>query len=110
MLRFLISCLSTLALLASGLLLWQSDFFPEKLPHNIGAWMTGFFGLFHEPFAAMSLFGLTALMVIGSWFINEFILSLVFSIVAAMLTWACLIGFLALHYPPIQHFIQSLGK
>ena len=110
MLRFFISCLSTLALLAGGLLLWQSDFFPEKLPHGIGAWITGIFGLFHDPFAATFLYGLTSLIVLGSWFVTEFVVGLVYAVIAAMLVWTCLLGFLALHYPPVQHFIQALGK
>ncbi len=110
MLRLFLNSLSSLALLASGLLLWQSDFFPEKLPHAIGAWLAGLFGLFHEPYTAMILYGLTLLIVIGSWFITEILLSLLYSIVAAGMAWICLLGFLSVHYPPIYHYIQTLAK
>ena len=110
MLRFLISCISTLSLLASGLLLWQSDFFPEKLPHGLGTWIAAFFSLFHEPFMAMFLYGLTLLVVVGSWFITEIVLSLLYSTVAAGLSFLCLLGFLSVHYPPIYQYIQALAK
>jgi hypothetical protein len=110
MLRFLISCLSTLSLLASGILLWQSDFFPEKLPHGIGTLLAAFFSLFHEPFAAMTLYALTLFIVLGSWFITEIVLSLAYSIVAAGLSFLCLMGFLSVHYPPIYQYIQALAK
>jgi hypothetical protein len=110
MLRFLISCISTVSLLASGLLLWQSDFFPEKLPHGLGTWIAVFFSLFHEPFMAMTLYGLTLLVVLGSWFITEIVLSLVYSVAAAVLSFLCLLGFLSVHYPPIYQYIQALAK
>lgn len=110
MLKFLISCISTLSLLASGLLLWRSDFFPEKLPSGLGTWIAAFFGLFHDPFAAMFLYGLTLVVAVGSWFITEIVLSLVWSIVAAGLSFVCLLGLLSVHYPPLYQYIQALAK
>ena len=110
MLRFLISCVSTISLLASGLLLWQSDFFPEKLPRGMGTWIAAFFSLFHDPFTAMFLYGLTLVVVMGSWFITEIVLSLFYSLVAAGLSFLCLLGFLSVHYPPIYQYIQALTK
>ena len=110
MLRFLISCISTISLLASGLLLWQSDFFPEKLPQGIGTWIAAFFSLFREPLMAMFLYGLTLLVVLGSWFITEIVLSLLYSIAAAALSIIVLLGFLSVHYPPIYQYIQALAK
>lgn len=110
MLRFLISCISTLSLLASGLLLWQSDFFPEKLPDGLGAWLASFFGLFHDPMMAMFLYGMTLVVVAGSWFITEIVLSLLYSLVAAGLSLLCLLGFLSVHYPPLFLYIQALAK
>lgn len=110
MLRFLLSCLSTLSLLASGFLLWRSDFFPEKLPHSIGTWIAAFFSLFHEPFAAMFIYGLTLVVVLGSWFITEIVLSLLYAIVAAGLSFLCLLGFLSVHYPPLYQYLQALAK
>jgi hypothetical protein len=110
MLRFLISCISSLSLLASGFLLWRSDFFPEKLPSGVGTWIAAFFSVFHEPFTAMFLYGLTLLVVLGSWFITEIVLSLVYSIVAAGLSFLCLLGFLSVHYPPIYQYFQALAK
>jgi hypothetical protein len=110
MLRFLISCISTLSLLASGVLLWQSDFFPEKLPGGLGTWIAAFFSLFHDPFMAMCLYGLTLVVVLGSWFITEIVLSLLYSLVAACLSFLCLMGFLSVHYPPIYQYIQALAK
>lgn len=108
MLRFLISCVSTLSLLASGLFLWRSDFFPENLPVGLGGWLAAFFGFFHEPMMAMFLFGLTLVVVVGSWFITEIVLSLAYSIVAAGLSFLCLLGFLSVHYPGIHRYIQAL--
>ena len=110
MLRFFISCISTLSLLASGFLLWRSDFFPEKLPHGLGTWIAAFFSLFHDPFMAMSLYGLTLLVVLGSWFITEIVLSLLYSAIAAGLSFMCLLGFLSIHYPPVYQYIQALAK
>ena len=110
MLKFLLSCVSTVSVLASGLLLWRSDFFPEKLPGGLGAWLASFFGLFHDPFASMCLYGLTLAVVMGSWFITEIVLSLVYSILAAALSFLCLLGFLTVHYPPLYQYIQALAK
>jgi hypothetical protein len=110
MLKFLISCVSTISLVASGLLLWRSDFFPEKLPAGLGTWIAAVFGLFHEPFAAMILYALTLVVVMGSWFITEIILSLLYSIVAAGLSFLCLLGFISVHYPPLYQYIQALAK
>lgn len=110
MLKFLLSCISTVSVLASGLLLWRTDFFPEKLPAGLGAWLAAFFGLFHDPFAAMFLYGLTLVVVVGSWFITEIVLSLAYSLVAAALSFLCLLGFLTVHYPPLYQYIQALAK
>lgn len=110
MLRFLISCISTISVLASGLLLWQSDFFPEKLPPSLGSWMASFFSLFRDPYVAMILYALTLLVVLGSYFITEIVLSLAYSIVAAGLAVLVLIGFLSVHFPPIYLWMQTLSK
>jgi hypothetical protein len=110
MLRFLISSVSTLSLLISGFLLWRSDFFPEKLPGGLGNWIAAVFSLFHDPFMAMFLYGLTLVVVLGSWFITEIVLSLIYSIVAAGLSFLCLLGFLSVHYPPLYQYLQGLAK
>lgn len=110
MLKFLLSSVSTVSVLASGLLLWRSDFFPEKLPGGLGTWVAGFFGLFHDPFTGMVLYGLTLLVVMGSWFISEILLSFVYSVAAAALSFLCLLGFLSVHYPPLYQYIQALAK
>ena len=110
MLRFLISCVSTLSLLASGFLLWQSDFFPEKLPHGLGTWIAAFFSLFHDPMMAMFLYGMTLVVVLGSWFITEIVLSLLYSLVAAALSFLVLMGFLSVHYPPLYQYLQALAR
>ena len=106
----MISCISTISLLASGLLLWQSDFFPEKLPRGMGTWIAAFFSLFHDPFMAFTFYGLTLLVVLGSWFITEIVLSLLYSLAAAALSFLCLLGFLSVHYPPVYQYIQALAK
>lgn len=110
MVKFLLSCISTVSVLASGLLLWRSDFFPEKLPTGLGTWIAAFFGLFHEPFAALFLYGLTLAVVLGSWFITEIVLSLLYAALAAALSFLCLLGFLTVHYPPLYQYIQALAK
>lgn len=110
MLRFLLSSLSSLSLLASGFMLWRSDFFPEKLPHGIGTLLAAFFSLFHEPFAAMTLYGLTLIVVLGSWFITEIVLSLAYALIATGLAFLCFIGFLSVHSPAIYQYIQALAK
>lgn len=110
MIRFFVSCLSTLSLMASGLLLWRSDFFPEQLPSSPGKWALAFFDLFHNPFMAMTLYGLTLVVVLGSWFITEIVLSLAYSLLAGGLALLCLLGFLSVHYPPIQHYFQAFSR
>jgi len=109
-LKFLLSCVSTVSVLASGLMLWRTDFFPEKLPAGLGAWLAAFFGLFHDPFASLFLYGLTLAVVMGSWFITEIVLSLAYSILAAALSFLCLLGFLSVHYPPLYQYIQAIAK
>jgi hypothetical protein len=109
MIRFVVSSVSSLSLLACALLLWQSDFFPEQLPGSWGKWALAFFGLFHDPFVAMTLYGLTLLVVLGSWFITEIVLSLAYSIVAGGLSFLCLLGFLSVHYPPLLQYFQAMA-
>jgi hypothetical protein len=108
--KFLLSCISTLSAVAGGILLWRTDFFPEKLPHGLGAWIAAFFGLFHDPFAALFLYGLTLVVLLGSWFITEIVLSLVYSVVAAALSFLCLLGFISAYYPPLYQYIQALAR
>lgn len=110
MIKFALSGVSTLSLLASALLLWQSDFFPEQLPRSLAGWVLAFFSLFHEPFTAMTLYGLTVLVIAASWCVTELLLSLIFSIVSAALAFLCLLGFLSVHYEPLQHYMQTLAK
>lgn len=106
----MISSVSTLSMLASALLLWQSDFFPEKLPNSLALWALAFFSLFQDPFVAMTLYAFTAVIVMGSWFITELLLGFLYSIVAGGLSFLCLLGFLSVHYPPIQHYFQSMAR
>jgi ABC-type polysaccharide/polyol phosphate export permease len=110
MFRLLFSGFSTLSMLASALLLWQSDFFPEKLPNSLALWALAFFSLFQDPFVAMTLYGFTACVVLGSWFITELLLGFLYAILAALLAFGCLIGFLSVHYPPIQQYFQAMAQ
>lgn len=110
MFRLLLSGISTLSMLASALLLWQSDFFPEKLPDSLALWALAFFSLFQDPFVAMTLYAFTACVVLGSWFITELLLGFLYAAFAALLAFACLIGFLSVHYPPIQQYFQTLAQ
>jgi hypothetical protein len=109
MIKFVLSSVSTLSLLASALLLWQSDFFPEQLPRSVATWVLAFFSLFHEPFTALTIYGLTLMVVMGSWFITELLLSFIYSIAAAALSFLCLVGYLSVHYQPLQHWLQGLA-
>lgn len=110
MLKFLLSCVSTLSLLTGGLLLWRTDFFPEKLPTGLGTWVAAFFGLFHDPFTALCLYGFTLIVAVGAWFITELVLGLVWTAVAATLSFLCLLGLLSVHYPPLYQYVQALAK
>jgi hypothetical protein len=110
MFRLILSSISTLSMLASGLLLWQSDFFPEKLPDSLAYWALAFFSLFQDPFVAMTLFIFTGFVVMGSWFITDLLLGFLYSILAGGLAFLCLVGFVSVHYPPIQHYFQALVR
>ncbi len=110
MFRLIISSISTLSMLASALLLWQSDFFPEKLPNSLAMWALAFFSLFQDPFVAMTLYGFTVVIVMGSWFITDLLLGFAYSVVAGGLAFICLLGFLSVHYPPIQHYFQTFAR
>lgn len=110
MFRLILSSISTLSLLASGLLLWQSDFFPEKLPNSLALWALAFFSLFQDPFVAMTLYAFTLFVVMGSWFITDLLLGFLYACLAGVLAFLCLVGFLSVHYPPIQHYFQTLAQ
>ena len=110
MIRFFLSCMSTLSLLVSGFFLWRTHTIPDKLPHSIATWIAAFFGLFQDPFTGMVLFSLTLLVVLGSWFITEILLSLVYSIIASVLAFLCLLGLLSVHFPPLYQHIQAWIK
>ncbi|HLP43412.1 MAG TPA: hypothetical protein VK465_18055 [Fibrobacteria bacterium] len=108
MFRLILSSVSTLSLLASGLLLWQSDFFPEKLPNSLALWALAFFSLFQDPFMALTLLAFTCIVVMGSWFITDLLLGFLYSVLAGGLAALCLVGFLSVHFPPIQGYFQAL--
>lgn len=110
MFRLILSSISTLSMLASGLLLWQSDFFPEKLPDSLAYWALAFFSLFQDPFVAMTLYIFTGFVVMGSWFITDLLLGFLYSILAGGLAFLCLVGFVSVHYPPIQQYFQALVR
>jgi hypothetical protein len=53
---------------------------------------------------------MTLIVAVGAWFITEIVLSLLWSVVAATLSFLCLLGLLSVHYPPIYQYIQGLAK
>lgn len=110
MIRFFLSCISTLSLLVSGFLLWRTHLIPDKLPHGLGTLIAAFFGLFQDPFTGMVLYSLTLIVVLGSWFITEILLSLVYSILATILAFLCLLGLLSVQFPPLYQHIQAWVK
>ena len=108
MFRLMISSVSTLSMLASALLLWQSDFFPEKLP-NPWPWGPGLFQPVPGPFRGHDPVRLhrgggdgklvhhrtPARLPVLHWWPGPGLL--------------CLVGFLSVHYPPIQQYFQALA-
>ncbi len=108
MFRFLASALSSLSLLASGVLIWASDIFPQKLPGTAAGWVSTWFDLFQNPIFAFFIFVLALTVVMGSWFITEIVLGLAYSLVAATLAFVCFLGFLSLHYPALEFTLVNL--
>ncbi len=110
MIRFLASSVSSLSLLASGILIWQSGHFPERLPKDFSALVSAFFSLFQDPFAAGVIFVLVSVLVMAGWCITELLLGALYAIAAGALAFACLLGFLSTNYPNIQFYVQEFVK
>jgi len=90
-------------------MLWMSDFFPEKLPGGLAGWVEAFLKLFHEPFTAMAIYGLTLVIILASWLITEILFSLIFAILATGLSFMCLLGFLSVHFASLKDWLQALA-
>ena len=110
MIKLILSILSTLSLLASGFLIWQSNVVRDNLPKTWEGLVSAYFGAFHDPVVSLVIYALTSIVVLGSWFITELILGWIFSLFAGLLALMCFLGFLSIHYPPIQNFLQALSK
>ncbi len=110
MIKLILSILSSLSLAASGFLIWQSNVVRDNLPKHWEGMVSAYFGAFHDPVVSLVIYGLTIIIVLGSWFITELILGWIYAILAGLLALFCFLGFLSVHYPPIQNFFQTAIK
>jgi hypothetical protein len=108
MIKLFASGITFLSLCGSGLLLLQSDFFPEKLPSHPADMALAFFYLFSDPLSAMALLGFALLFAAASFCVTELLLSLVFSITSMAAALLCLLGFIGTTYPPLAHYIEAV--
>jgi hypothetical protein len=97
--------MATIALCVNGLLLWQSEGFPQLLPHGTRAWVEAYFHLFSDPLTSTLIFLFTVLLALATFCISEMLLGLVFSIITGALAVLSLLGQIAYHYPPFSHFL-----
>lgn len=107
MIKLLASGITFLSLAGSGLLLIQSDFFPEKLPSHPADMALAFFYLCSDPLSAMALLGFSILFAAAAFCITELLLSLVFSLAAMAASLLCLVGFVGTAYPPLAHSVEA---
>jgi hypothetical protein len=90
---------SLLCLLVAVFLLWQSPWFPERLPSDAADWAEAWFRLFRNPIAAGALFSLCVAMALGVAVAGEFLSGLVLSLILAAASVLCLLGVLGARFP-----------
>ena len=108
MFRFLLCITSFVCLFTIGLMLWKAHVFPDLLPQGAAGWVAALYNSFHNPTTTLVFLTGTFLLTAAAACISEFLLGLVFSLIAATAAILCLIGFLGSHYPEIGEFIEKL--
>jgi len=103
--RWLSSGIATISLCVNGLLLWQSEGFPQQLPQNTVSWLEAYFHLFVDPLTATMIFSFTLLLALATFCITELLLGLIFSVITGIAALLSLFGQIAVHYPPFAHFV-----
>jgi hypothetical protein len=90
--------ISLLCLLVAAFLLWQSAWFPEKLPELAG-WATAWFRLFHNPVAAAILLALCVALAVAAACLTDILVGIFFSLLTALSSLLCLLGVLGARFP-----------
>jgi hypothetical protein len=110
MFRILLSALSFLSLIATGLLLWQSHTLPAHFPHGATGWMVAWFGVFENPTITATLLTGSFLLAVTSACVTELLLGFLLSVFSALVSLLCLLGFLGNHYPAISEILEKWSR
>ncbi len=110
MLKLGCGALALFSLLASALLLWTIAGAAEVLFSGPGGWIAAWLEAFRNPGTAVLLVGLSALFAFAAASVTEILLSLLFSLLAALAGLLCLLGTLAVKYPEVREWAErTLG-
>ena len=110
MFRFVLSITSFICLFIIGTLLWKSHVFPELLPHGAAGWLAALYNSFHNPTTTLVFLTGTFLLTAASACISEFLLGLLFSLLALLAALLCLIGFLGSHFTTVAEHLDKLVR
>jgi hypothetical protein len=102
--------LAVVCLLAALIVLWVSPVFPESLPRHLADWAVAWFKLFRNPAAATILLSSSLLLLAGAMCIADILLGILFSFLAALLAFLCLLGALGSQFDPVAKSLVNLFR
>jgi len=108
MFRFILCIISFICLFTIGLLLWKSHVFPDLLPTGAAGWLAALYNSFHNPTTTLIFLGGTFLLTAASACISEFLLGLLFSLLAFIGAILCLIGYLGSHFTTVSDYLEKV--
>ncbi len=108
MLKLGCGAVALLSLLASAFLLWAMAGAAEVVFSGPGGWVAAWLEAFRNPGTAVVLLGVCALFAFAAASVTELLLSLLFSILAALTGLLCLLGALAVKYPEVGDWAERV--
>jgi hypothetical protein len=110
MIKLAAGLLTALFLLAATLFLVMTPGFPEDLPSTASGWIAAWFLLFREPLSAGVILSFSILLAVVAASVTELLLSLVFSLVSALLALFCFLGALGARHPGVAETITQFFR
>ena len=108
MIKLASGIVAVVSLAAALIILWLSPTFPEALSHHLTDWAAMWFALFRNPAAAAILLTLATLFLIAAMCLSDILVGLLFSFLAALFAFLCLLGALGSQFPAVAQSLERL--
>jgi hypothetical protein len=108
MLKLACGLVALLSLLAAAALLWAAPGIGGDMPHGLAGWAAAGFAAFKVPATAILLLVFCAALVAAAMSVTELLLGIAFSVLAALVSFACLFGVLGSRYPGFEEWVIKI--